>query len=88
MEDEADINASIDSFVPDGQQENSQWLPRPWTIVKGQEICAWISNQSKSDWVSDHISVSRSNKFQLDHNVRLDPNVVSIRPGHTSSSSL
>ena len=29
MEDEADLNASIDSFVPDGQQENSQWLPRP-----------------------------------------------------------
>ena len=38
MEDEADLNASIDSFVPDGQQENSQWLPRPWTMVKGQKI--------------------------------------------------
>ena len=29
MEVEADLNASLDSFVPDGQQENSQWLPRP-----------------------------------------------------------
>ena len=38
MEDEADINASIDSFVPDGQQENSQWLPRPWTIVKVRNL--------------------------------------------------
>ena len=38
MEDEADLNASLDSFVPDGQQENSQWLPRPWTIVKVRNL--------------------------------------------------